>query len=251
VKSVDRHERREEARARFEERMAMPILIAAALLTAVTLVLLFADISREARRTLLFVDLVIWALFAFDYLVRFTLATPKKRFVREEWLDLVLVVLPLLQPLRLAGAIVRLGRLNAAIERTTQGAQRLMGRHKLYIALTWAVGLMLIAAVVTPVVEPDKSKITSFGDGIWWALVTMTTVGYGDLVPESVSGQVIGGVLMLAGIGILSLLTANIATLFLEPAPPDPDDEEREPTTDERLADIDQKLTTIMRRLDL
>jgi voltage-gated potassium channel len=195
--------------------MAMPILIAAALLTAVTL------------------------------------ATPKKRFVREEWLDLVLVVLPLLQPLRLAGAIVRLGRLNAAIERTTQGAQRLMGRHKLYIALTWAVGLMLIAAVVTPVVEPDKSKITSFGDGIWWALVTMTTVGYGDLVPESVSGQVIGGVLMLAGIGILSLLTANIATLFLEPAPPDPDDEEREPTTDERLADIDQKLTMIMRRLDL
>ena len=106
MKSVDRHERREEARARFEERMAMPILIAAALLTAVTLVLLFADISRQARRTLLIVDLVIWALFAFDYLVRFTLATPKKRFVREEWLDLVLVVLPLLQPLRLAGAIV-------------------------------------------------------------------------------------------------------------------------------------------------
>jgi voltage-gated potassium channel len=231
--------------------MAMPILIAAALLTAVTLVLLFADISGQARRTLLIVDLVIWALFAFDYLVRFALATPKKRFVREEWLDLVLVVLPLLQPLRLAGAIVRLARLNAAIERTTQGAQRLMGRHKLYIALTWAVGLMLIAAVVTPLVEPDKSKITSFGDGIWWALVTMTTVGYGDLVPESVSGQVIGGVLMLAGIGILSLLTANIATLFLEPAPPDPDDGEREPTTDERLADIDQKLTMIMRRLDL
>ena len=73
--------RRDAARSRYEERMAIPILIAAALLTAVTLVLLFADLSQGARRTLIIVDLIIWAFFAFDYAVRFTLATPKQRFV--------------------------------------------------------------------------------------------------------------------------------------------------------------------------
>ena len=69
-------ERREAARARFEERMAIPILIAAALLTAVTLVLVLAALSRDARRTLILVDGLIWLFFVVDYAVRVTLATP-------------------------------------------------------------------------------------------------------------------------------------------------------------------------------
>lgn len=229
--------------------MAIPILVAAALLTAVSLVLLFVDLSRSARRQLLVVDFLIWAFFAAEYAIRFVLATPKRRFVRDEWVDLVLVVLPVFQPLRLLGAFVRVARLGAALERTAQSAQVLVGRHKLYLALGWATGLVLIASIVTPLVEPGSSKIKTFGDGMWWAFVTTTTVGYGDLVPESLVGRAIGLLLMLAGIGIIGLLTANIASLFLEPAPPAAT--EAEPLDLEaRLAEIDAKLTTIMRRLD-
>jgi voltage-gated potassium channel len=196
--------------------------------------------------------------------VRFTLATPKKRFVRESWSDLVLVVIPFFQPVRLLGAFLRLVRLNAAVERTTQNAGRLLGRHKLHLALAWACGLVLIAAVVTPVVEPDSSKIKSFGDGLWWAVVTTTTVGYGDLVPESATGRVIGLVLMLAGVGIIGIITANIASMFLEPkAVVDAEDEDDveliddeliddEPSavhTEARLDQIDRKLSEILHRL--
>jgi voltage-gated potassium channel len=256
----DDAERREEARHRFELRMAIPILVAAALLTAVTLVLAFVDLSSSARTTLIVVDFLIWGFFIFDYVVRFTLATPKGRFVRESWVDLLLVVLPFFQPVRLVGAVFRVARLSAAIERTSSSAGRLFGRHKLYLALAWAVGLVLIAAIVTPAVEPDSGKFKSFGDGLWWAIVTTTTVGYGDLVPESATGRVIGLVLMLAGIGIIGMITANIASMFLEPTPSSAVDEDANDggdvetaargSTQARLDEIDRKLEEIMQRLD-
>ncbi len=249
--------RREAARNRFELRMAIPILVAAALLTAVTLVLAFVDLSSDARTTLIVVDILIWGFFIFDYAVRFTLATPKGRFVRESWVDLLLVVIPFFQPVRLIGAVFRIARLSAAIERTSSSAGRLFGRHKLYLALAWSAGLVLIAAVVTPAVEPDGGKFKSFGDGLWWAIVTTTTVGYGDLVPESVAGRLIGLVLMLAGIGIIGIITANIASMFLEPTPGSAADDERKgdgdgrpASTEARLDEIDRKLDEIMQRLD-
>ena len=70
----DDAERREAARFRFELRMAIPVLVAAALLTAITLVLIFVELSQRARTMLVSVDLVIWAFFVFDYLVRFASA---------------------------------------------------------------------------------------------------------------------------------------------------------------------------------
>lgn len=239
--------------------MAIPILIFAALLAAVTVVLIFADLSKSARNALIIVDLLIWAFFVIDYVVRFTLATPKKEFVREEWPDLVLVVVPLLQPARLLGSILRLLRLTAAVDRSRQGAGRFLVRHKLYLALGWALGLVLMAAVITPIVEPDNSKFKSFGDGIWWAVVTTTTVGYGDLVPESTSGRIIGLVLMLAGIGIIGIITANIAAMFLEPPDSEASTGDEAPTpanvdtavaTQARLDEIDRKLSEILVRLD-
>ena len=227
-------ERREEARARFERWMAIPILIAAALLTAITLVLILGDLSDGARRTLLAVDLLVWVFFVLDYLVRVTLATPKWKFIRREWVDLLLVVLPLLQPLRLLGALLRVARVSSAWERAARSTRVLM-RHRLDVAIAWSLGLVLIAAVITPLVEPDSAKIKTFWDGVWWAVVTMTTVGYGDLVPESAIGRAIGFLLMLVGIGIIGMITANLASAFIEPIPTD-----TEPDTDsDTLADAD------------
>lgn len=245
-------DRREAARARFEQRMAIPMLVAAALLLGVTLALLFADLSRTARRTLVAVDGVIWLFFVADYLVRVALSTRRRRFLREEWLDLLLVVLPLLQPLRLAGVAVRLTRMGVVVRKTAQGARALVGRHRLDLALGWAGALVLTAAVVTPLVEPANSTIRSFGDAVWWSLVTTTTVGYGDVVPLSVAGRVVGAMLMLAGISIIGLLTANIASYFLEPhsSPTEPEHPEPPGLVPDRLDAIERKLDELMRRLD-
>lgn len=227
--------------------MAIPVLIAAALLAAVTLVLIFVDLSRSARVALVSVDVTLWLFFAVDYAIRFVITPAKRRFVRTEWLDLALVILPILQPFRVVGALVRLVRLSAAVDRAGRGAGLLLGRHKLYLALAWAGGLILIASIITPIVEPDSSKIKSVGDGVWWSLVTTTTVGYGDLVPESTAGRVVGAVLMVVGISIIGLITANIASMFLEPAEPDADQDDE--ASDIPL-DLQERLDVIERKLD-
>jgi len=250
------HAAREETRARFEQRMAIPVLIAAALLTAVSLVILFGGLSDEARRNFLIVDALTWLFFLVEYLIRLVLSTRRWRFIKREWVDLLLVVLPLLQSLRLLGALIRVARVSTAFERAAKSARQL-NRHRLHLALGYAVGLMLIAAVITPVVEPDSGKIQSFGDGIWWAVVTTTTVGYGDFVPVSVIGRGIGFLLMLAGIGIIGLLTANIASMFLSgasertnDATADEADGAESPASEGHLAEISEKLDEVLRRLD-
>jgi voltage-gated potassium channel len=186
--------------------------------------------------------------FVGDYAIRLVLSTRRGQFVRAQWLDLLLVVLPLLQPLRLAGALVRVARTGVLIRKTTRDARRLMGRHKLDLALAWAGILVLIAAVVTPLVEPDSSTIKTFGDGVWWSLVTTTTVGYGDVVPVSTAGRVIGALLMVAGVSIIGLITANIAAAFLEPA--DAGEAAGADPQRERLDAVEAKLDEVLRRLD-
>jgi voltage-gated potassium channel len=62
----------------------------------------------------------------------------------------------------------------------------------------------------------DEGEFKSFWDGVWWAFVTVTTVGYGDLYPTTVVGRVVGIVLMLTGIGFLAVLTATVSSAFVK-----------------------------------
>jgi voltage-gated potassium channel len=62
----------------------------------------------------------------------------------------------------------------------------------------------------------DHGDFTSFWNGVWWAAVTVTTVGYGDLYPTSVPGRIVAIVLMFAGIGFIAVLTATIASIFVK-----------------------------------
>jgi len=76
------------------------------------------------------------------------------------------------------------------------------------------VFLVVIAGAVQA--EVDNKEFKSFWDGIWWAVVTVTTVGYGDLYPTNVTGRLIAIVLMFTGIGFLAVLTATISSRFVK-----------------------------------
>ena len=83
--------------------------------------------------------------------------------------------------------------------------------------LVFALGLVVIAAtIVTSVETTPNSQITSFEDAMWWSIVTVTTVGYGDMTPVTPIGRAIAMMLMLVGIGLFGGLTANLASLFVK-----------------------------------
>jgi voltage-gated potassium channel len=81
------------------------------------------------------------------------------------------------------------------------------------LALTF-VGLAFVAAIVIRIVDPDN--FPSLGLAIWWALQTVTTVGYGDVVPTTAVGRVIGGIEMVLGISFITFLTAGVTSIVIQ-----------------------------------
>ncbi len=152
-----------------------------------------------------------WAVFAADYVIRFGMAPLKWSFVKSNLLDLAVVALPLLRPLRL----VRLLALLSILHRT--GTQELRGKVVVY---TVGATLLLVTVGALAITEAERGEpgatITSLGDGFWWALSTITTVGYGDAYPVTVTGRAVAAGLMVGGIALLGVVTATIASWLVQ-----------------------------------
>ncbi len=130
---------------------------------------------------------------------------------------IVVLTIPLLSQalawLRLA-RLLRLARFVVIVARALQAERRLTSGDSLRVAALLTVTGVILAGAAQRTVA--AGEFTTFWDGIWWAVVTVTTVGYGDLYPKSVPGRLIGMVLMFVGIAFLSLLTAAIASRFVQ-----------------------------------
>ena len=215
-------ERRQNALEQFERTMELPLLILAVAMIPLLVLPLLADLPESVDTAFIALDWFIWAAFAFEYFVRFTLTNKRWRFVRREWADLLIVVLPFLRPLRVVRSaralrLVRLTRLTAIIGVISKETRRLIHRHHLHqVLLIAAAGVLVAAGLVTILEDGRDSNIHDFGDGLWWAITTITTVGYGDTFPRTDAGRGIAAVVMVAGITLFGLVTANIAAFILE-----------------------------------
>ncbi|NHF62540.1 potassium channel family protein [Microcella pacifica] len=152
---------------------------------------------------------VIWVIFVVDYVMRLVLTTNRLQwFVRHLHL-LAIVILPFFRPLYLIRLVSLVGLLSKA--------SAFRGQVTMYL-VTASSMLILIASVAILDVEQDApgALITSFGDAIWWAFVTITTVGYGDLFPVTTAGRLVAAGLMVAGIALLGSVTATFASWFVE-----------------------------------
>jgi voltage-gated potassium channel len=152
-----------------------------------------------------------WAVFVADYLVRLSLASNRRRFIASNLLDLAVVVLPMLRPLRL----IRLLALVSILHRTA--LKELRGKVAVYTAGGAALLVVIGALAITDAerLEPG-ANITTLGDGFWWALTTVTTVGYGDRFPVSATGRFVAAGLMVGGIALLGVVTATIASWLVQ-----------------------------------
>lgn len=195
------------AQARWERRTQRPLLalaVAFAVAYAVPIVAHSAGHSLTAACTV--VEWVVWAAFAVDYLMRLALAPRRREFVRTHWTDLCAVLVPLLQPLRLLRMVSTL----LLVGRRARMASQI--RLTTYVAGS-VTGLLMFGSLAVLSVERDSpnGNIRTLGDAVWWSFTTMTTVGYGDHAPTTGLGRVIAVGLMLSGIALLGVVTANIA----------------------------------------
>lgn len=152
-----------------------------------------------------------WATFVLDYFVRLLSATARGQFMRANLLDLAVIALPILRPLRL----LRLVTLLAVLNRHAGTSMR--GRVAVYVAGSTVLVLFVSAlAVLDAERGRDGANIADFGDAVWWATTTITTVGYGDRFPVTGTGRLVAGGLMLSGIALLGVVTASFASWLIE-----------------------------------
>lgn len=240
--------RREDGLKRFEQATELPLLVLALAMVPLLIAQLVVEPSSGVDQGLEVAGWFIWAVFAVEYVVRLLLTDRRWQFVRKEWPDLLIVVLPFLRPLRVVRSaralrLLRLGRLASVLVEATQGARRLLVRHRLHYALLITIAVVVgAAALIFAVEEGHGGSIDSFGDALWWAVTTVTTVGYGDMFPVTPAGRGVAAALMVAGIALFGVLTANLAAFIIE------EDEQEDPVA-ARLAEMIHRLDAIEARL--
>lgn len=154
---------------------------------------------------------VIWIVFIIDYVVSISLAHDRKTWFKNNLLLLISIMLPIFRPLRLLRLVAVLNVLN----RTSGMAVR--GRITLYVCSS-VILLIYVGSLAELDVECNApgTTITDFGKAIWWAFVTTTTVGYGDMSPVTWQGKCIAVGLMIAGIALISVITATLASWIVD-----------------------------------
>jgi voltage-gated potassium channel len=152
-----------------------------------------------------------WAVFGVDYLVRIGLAERRWRYVGTHLLDLAILMLPMFRQLRALRVITVISVLNRQLRDDARG------RVAVYVAGTVTlVAFVASLAVLEAERDAPDASITSFGEAVWWTLTTISTVGYGDRYPVTFEGRVVAASLMVTGIALLGVVTASIASWFVE-----------------------------------
>ena len=185
---------------------------------------------------------IIWVFFAFDYFARLSVADNKRLFVRKNLLDLAAVALPflpLLRAIRALAAVTVLSRRN----RGSRSQQVTTSVVTLAFATWFVAGL----AVTEAERHVDGSNIQGVGDGWWWAITTMATVGYGDTYPVSTQGRIVGTALMIMGVALLGTITASIASNFNST---DAEDSSNETTSASEVDDLKKRIAELESKLE-
>ncbi len=190
--------RREQTLARVERVMETPLTILAIL----TIPLLISPLWHEDIGAPGQFDFAIWLIFTGDFCLRLALSTQRRAYLRAHWTDALLVIAAPLRPLRALRIVVYAFRVRAGIGRALS-MERL---------LVYTILIVVICACIERTVEAET--FPTFPDALWWGLVTVSTVGYGDVAPTTGAGRLAAAPLLIGGIAVFGTLTAHLAATF-------------------------------------
>ena len=197
---------------RWEARGDWPLAAAAALfLVAYAWPILDVHLADSWRSVCRAIVIGAWAVFIIDYVTRMWLAPRRLHYFSRHLLDLAVIALPILRPLRLLRLVMLLRVLNRS---ATTG---LRGRIALYVG---GGTVLLLFCASLAVLDAERgnpgTNIKTFGDALWWAATTITTVGYGDHFPVTAAGRLVAVGLMVGGVALLGVVTASIASWLID-----------------------------------
>lgn len=235
---------------RFEKATDLPLAFLA-LLIVPTLLVEERSSAGWIHTAAISINWVVWLAFCAEYIGKMILAPSRKDYAKSAWFDLLIIVLspPFLVPDAFQGIravravrVLRLLRIVRAVAVTAIGlreaGQALRTKRFHFVALATAVVICVGALGILAEERGHNASIQTFGDALWWAVVTTTTVGYGDVSPTTGEGRLIAVGLMFVGIGFIGVFTATITSFFLEPASA----KDSRAGIEERLARIEEKL---------
>ncbi|MGQ7374423.1 potassium channel family protein [Streptococcus suis] len=207
----------------------------------IVLELMDASIASSSGYNIL--DWLLWFIFVCDYFANLYYSEDRVEYIQSHVLELIAIipfdsVFSFLRLGRLARLfrLVKVARIFALSNRFWDTVNRLLHTNSLSKVLLLNISAVLTASVLLSVIEGK-----SFFDAVWWSIVTMTTVGYGDIVPQDTISKVIAILLMLVGICTFGMVTSTITRFFSET--------ERETKLDLLIAKVDEQ-TELLRQLE-
>lgn len=195
-------------------------------------------------------DLALWGLFVIETIALSVAVKDTAGYLKSNWLNLLIIALglPLLFGLPLyfgAFRLLRLVIIFALLMHVGSRVRKMLSRNELGATLVATIIIIILSGIMMAALDP---AVKSPWDGIWWAWVSITTVGYGDIVPESHVGRALASIVILFGMGLFAMLTASFAAFFIR------QDEEQIISTEEaeldQLTAIEQRLTRLERKID-
>jgi voltage-gated potassium channel len=191
--------------------------------TVLALVLLYmaltSRIGDSLRHYYVVTDGILCGLFAAEFFLMFALADDRRAYVRRHWPDLVASI-PMIQEFRAfrgvrALRLLRAFRVAGLFLRAFRQFEDALRVPLMRSALVVAAVTLVTGALAIADVERENPNLDTFEKGLWWAIVTMTTVGYGDACPTTGLGKCIAAVLMVVGVGLFGAVAGTFASLIL------------------------------------
>jgi voltage-gated potassium channel len=240
---------REDLVDRIERVTKFPVAVLGVAWLVITVIVVSSNASGSASTTLVGLLFAVWVLLLGEYLVRLVIAPDRKAYLRRRWAEPATVVVPPFQGWHLLG----IEEMSLLLREAQLRVEAILRHHSLFRVLIAAIVTLMLGAWLVLLFEQNTkgSNIHGYADALWWAIVTVTTVGYGDRYPVSQGGRAVALVLMLIGIGLIGVLTATVASVFIKEHTDANKAELKRGHADlgKRLAEISDRLADVERRL--
>ena len=198
---------------RWEQATYWPLTVSALVFIVVYTIHVIGDVHGLPGAITSLVITLIWVMFVVDYVMRLLLSKPKGVWFRSHLYDLAVALLPVLRPLRLLTAFTHFASFTRTASSSLRSRMLIYGVGAALLIIWYCSLLVLQFERYAP-----GANIKTFGDALWWAFCTVTTVGYGDYTPVTPAGRVVAVALMMSGVVLVGLIVASFSSWVLERA---------------------------------